>query len=184
MTIGSFSRNCSRTALRRSRSSPRSELDLPRDVSRSPLFDVMLTMQSYRAGGVDPPAGLSVTDFPLNTWATRYDLELYVADVPGGGLAGAFVYNTDLFEWATIRQFAGHLRTLLERVAARPWLRLSQIDLLTSDERQLLIEGRNGTAIDYPGTATLHGEIEVQASTSSTARGCCRSTPGAISAPC
>ena len=153
------------------------ELDLPRDVSRSPLFDVMLTMQNYRAGGVNPPAGLSVANFPLNTWATRYDLELYVADDPSGGLSGLFVYNTDLFEAATIGQFAGHLRTLLEHVAAvpprgdappdtprtGPGSRLSQIGLLTSGERRLVTEGRNDTATEFPGTATLHGEIEVQA---------------------
>ncbi len=146
------------------------ELDLPRDVSRSPLFDVMLTMQSYRAGGIDPPAGLSVANFPLSTWAARYDLELYVADDPGAGLSGLFVYNTDLFEAATIGQFAGHLRTLLEHVAVipprrdDPGSRLSQIGLLTSAERRLVTEDRNDTATDFRGTATLHGEIEVQAS--------------------
>ena len=140
------------------------ELDLPRDVSRTPLFDVLLTMQNYRAGGIDPPTGLSVAAFPLDAWATRYDLELSVADDPGGGLSGLFIYNTDVFEAATISQFAGHLRTLLERVSAQPGLRLSQIDLLTSGERRLVIEGRNDTAVEYPGTATLHGEIEAQAS--------------------
>ncbi|MFC6081926.1 non-ribosomal peptide synthetase/MFS transporter [Sphaerisporangium aureirubrum] len=140
-----------------------SELDLPRDVSRSPLFGVILAMQNYRTGTVDPPAGLTVADFPLDTWATRYDLELYVADDPGGGLSGLFVYNTDLFEAATVERLAGHLRALLERVVARPELRLSQIDLLTDEERRLVVGGWNDTAVTYPGEATLHGPIEEQA---------------------
>ncbi|MEO3811588.1 amino acid adenylation domain-containing protein [Sphaerisporangium sp. B11E5] len=147
-----------------------SELDLPRDVSRSPLFGVILAMQNFRGGAFEPPAGLSVADFPLDAWATRYDLELYVADDPGGGMSGLFVYNTDLFEAATVERLAGHLRTLLERVAARPDLRLSEIDLLTDEERHLVVEGWNATATEYPGAATLHGPIEEQAAR----------TPGAV----
>jgi amino acid adenylation domain-containing protein len=135
-----------------------SELDLPREVSRSPLFGVILSMQTYNAG-VEPPAGLSVADFPVDAWATRYDLELYA----GGDAGGMFVYNTDLFDQGTIERLAGHLAALLERVAARPGLRLSEIDLLTEDERRLVVHAWNDTATEYPGPATLHGIIEEQA---------------------
>ncbi|MGW0801594.1 non-ribosomal peptide synthetase/MFS transporter [Nonomuraea sp. NPDC002799] len=136
-----------------------SELDLPRDVSRSPLFGVILATQSYRDTAVDPPAGLTVADFPVNAWATRYDLELYLGDDAGG----MFVYNTGLFDAATIERLAGHLTLLLERVAARPGLRLSEIDLLTEDERRLVVADWNDTAAAFPGPATLHGQIEAQA---------------------
>ncbi|GAA1621272.1 hypothetical protein GCM10009733_017270 [Nonomuraea maheshkhaliensis] len=136
-----------------------SELDLPRDVSRSPLFGVMFAMQNYRNEAVDPPAGLTVADFPVDAWATRYDLELYVGDDSGG----MFVYNTDLFEPDTVERLAGHLCTLLERVAAGPDVRLSGIDLLGADERRLVLEVWNDTAADFPGDATLHGPIEERA---------------------
>jgi amino acid adenylation domain-containing protein len=139
------------------------ELDLPRDVSRSPLFGVILAMQNYRDRTLDPSAGLTLADFPLDTWATRYDLELYVADDPEGGLSGLFVYNTDLFEAATVERLGGHLRALLERVAASPGLRLSEIELLSGAERRLVVEQWNDTAVEYPGKATLHGPIEAQA---------------------
>ncbi|MEV5330010.1 amino acid adenylation domain-containing protein [Nonomuraea sp. NPDC052634] len=136
-----------------------SELDVPRDVSRSPLFGVMFAMQNYRHEAIDPPAGLTVTDFPVDSWATRYDLELYVGDDSGG----MFVYNTDLFEPDTIERLAGHLCTLLERVAADPGTPLSRIDLLTEDERRQVLHTFNDTAAEYPGPATLHGPIEAQA---------------------
>ncbi|MET8156123.1 MFS transporter [Sphaerisporangium sp. NPDC005289] len=139
------------------------ELDLPRDVSRSPLFGVIFAMQNYRTGAVRPPGGLSVADFPVDAWATRYDLELYLADDSEGGLSGLLVYNTDLFEAATVERLAGHLRTLLERVAARPELPLSRVDLLTEDERRLVVDGWNDTATEYPGDATLHGPIAARA---------------------
>ncbi|TMR36862.1 amino acid adenylation domain-containing protein [Nonomuraea zeae] len=136
-----------------------SELDLPRDVSRSPLFGVILTMQTYGGATVRPPAGLSVADFPVDAWATRYDLELYL----DGDTGGMFVYNTDLFDAGTIERLAGHLGALLERVAARPGMRLSEIDLLTEDERRLVVTTWNDTATRYPGAATLHGRVEAQA---------------------
>ncbi|MGP3963943.1 amino acid adenylation domain-containing protein [Nonomuraea sp. 3N208] len=136
-----------------------SELDLPRDVSRSPLFGVMFAMQNYRNEAIDPPAGLTVADFPVDAWATRYDLELYVGDDSGG----MFIYNTDLFEPDTIERLAGHLRTLLEQVVARPDSRLTRIDLLSEDERRLVVDEWNDTAADFPGEATLHGPVEAQA---------------------
>jgi amino acid adenylation domain-containing protein len=146
------------------------ELTLPRDLSRSPLFDVTLTIRNLRDSNVKPPAGLRVEGFPLDTCAARYDLEVYLADDPNGGLSGLLVYNSGLFEAATMEAMAGHLRALLERVAARPGLRLSEIDLLAPGERRLAVEEWNDTATRYPGPATLHGKIEEQAAR----------TPGAV----
>ena len=130
------------------------ELNLPRDLSRSPLFDVMLSMQNYRTRAIDPPAGLTVADFPRDAWATRYDLEAYVADDPGGGLVGLLVYNTDLFDPATIERLSTDLRTLFERVADQPGLRLSELGVRGADGgaeargrhlREAPPRGRNGT---------------------------------------
>ncbi|GAA3170908.1 condensation domain-containing protein [Nonomuraea salmonea] len=145
-----------------------SELGVPRDVSRSPLFGVMFAMQNYRHEAIDPPAGLTVTDFPVDAWATRYDLELYAGDDSGG----MFVYNTDLFEPDTVERLAGHLCTLLERVAADPGTPLSRIDLLTEDERRQVLHTWNDTATDFPGPATLHGPIEAQAARTPTRSRC------------
>ncbi|MED7924029.1 amino acid adenylation domain-containing protein [Nonomuraea sp. LP-02] len=135
------------------------ELDLPREVSRTPLFGVILAMQNYRGAALDPPAGLSAADFPVRSWATRYDLELYAGDGEGGLL----VHNTDLFDRETAERLTGHLCALLERVAARPDLPLSRIDLMTGEERRLVLEAWNDTAAAYPGPATLHGRVEDQA---------------------
>jgi amino acid adenylation domain-containing protein len=139
------------------------ELTLPRDLSRSPLFDVTLTIQNYRSGGIEPPAGLTLEDFRLDAWAARYDLEAYFGAAPDGGMTGLLVYNTGLFEAATIERLSGHLSRLLERVAGQPGLRLSEIDLLTERERRLVVEAWNDTATRYPGPATLHAAIEERA---------------------
>ncbi|MCK2215701.1 amino acid adenylation domain-containing protein [Actinomadura sp. ATCC 31491] len=135
------------------------ELDLPREVSRPPLFEVLLAVQNYRDGDLVPPAGLSAADFPVSSWSTRYDLELYAGD----GRGGLLVHNTDLFDRETAERLTGHLGTLLARAAARPDLPLSRLDLMTDGERRLVLETWNDTATAYPGPATLHGRFEAQA---------------------
>jgi amino acid adenylation domain-containing protein len=137
------------------------ELDLPRDVSRSPLFGVILTMQNYGDGPIGTPPGLTQEEFPLDSWATRYDLELYVGGDPEG--RGLFIFNTGLFERATIQRLGEHLCALLRGAVADPDLPLSRIDLLTDEERRLVTTGWNDTATVFPGEATLHGPIEAQA---------------------
>jgi len=148
------------------------ELDLPRDTSRPPLFTVIFAMQNYGgdwAGPGGPPAGVTIRPFPITRWATRYDLELYVAE-DAGDLSGMFIYNTDLFDGEAAGRLAAHLEALLRQVAARPGLRLSETDLLTEPERRLVLDEWTATAAEFPRPATLHGPVEIQAAR----------TPGAV----
>jgi non-ribosomal peptide synthetase component F len=50
-------------------------------------------------------------------------------------------YSTDLFDEDRIERLVGHLRTLLEGAAANAELRLAELPLLTSAERQQLLFG-------------------------------------------
>ncbi|MFI7638049.1 amino acid adenylation domain-containing protein [Nonomuraea sp. NPDC049400] len=117
------------------------ELNVAREPSRSPLFQVLLAMQNY--GGEPEPGPLTLEGFEPGVWATRFDLELYT----GGGGSFQFVYNTALFSGERIERMAGHLATLLAGVAADPAARVSELELLTPQERE---ERRrwNDTAVD------------------------------------
>ncbi|GII00831.1 non-ribosomal peptide synthetase/MFS transporter [Planobispora takensis] len=137
------------------------DLNVARDVSRSPLFQVILAMQNYTGEGGDGD-GPGLEGFPLGTWATRFDLELYLSE-DAEGLAGLFVYNTDLFEAATVERLTAHLTALLERVAADPSLRTSALDVLGEEERRLVLTEWNATAVPSPGETTLHALVEAQA---------------------
>ncbi|HEY7485632.1 MAG TPA: amino acid adenylation domain-containing protein [Streptosporangiaceae bacterium] len=140
------------------------ELDLPRDVSRSPLFGVILAMQNYGSGAPNPPPGLTAEGFALGSWVTRYDLELYAVEDADSGLSGLIIYNTDLFEPDTIGRLAAHLDALLREVAAHPDRPLAELDLLTERERRLVLDDWNDTAAALQdAAATLHGLIETQA---------------------
>jgi amino acid adenylation domain-containing protein len=138
-----------------------SELNVPRDVSRSPVFQAVLAVQNYAAAAA-APGPLDVSPFGLRATGTRFDLELFVMEDPSG-LRGAFNYNVDLFDEATIARLGRHLDKLLRAVVADPDAPVSTVDLLEPAERDQVLRGWNDTAADFPADATLPGLIAAQA---------------------
>ncbi|HEX8128485.1 MAG TPA: amino acid adenylation domain-containing protein [Pyrinomonadaceae bacterium] len=135
------------------------ELETERDLSRSPLFQVLFSLENTKArAGAD----LKLTPLRVDTGTAKVDLALYMLDTEQG-LRGAFEYSTDLFEAQTIERMAGHFLTLLEAVVANPDLRLSELPLLTPDEQQQLLVEWNDTVRDYPKDKTIHELFEEQA---------------------
>ncbi|WP_214321296.1 non-ribosomal peptide synthetase/MFS transporter [Nonomuraea sediminis] len=129
-----------------------SELNVPRDVSRSPLSQVLFAMQNY-AGEPD-----GVAAFELRSWATRFDLELYT----GGDGSFLVVYNTALFDRERVERLGGHLATLLAGVVADPDAPVSGIEILTPQERAER-ERWNDTAFDLGPPRCLHEPFEERA---------------------
>ncbi|MFL6127650.1 MAG: amino acid adenylation domain-containing protein, partial [Mycobacteriales bacterium] len=131
------------------------ELKVVRDVSRSPLFQVMAVLQNYEMP--DHPSGSggtggSVAWHPVELPATRFDLELHAYAGPDG-LECKLVYNTALFEPPTVQRLAGHLRTLLADLVARPEAPVGELALLDGGERdRVLVEWATGPAGPVGGT--------------------------------
>ncbi|MFG2608541.1 condensation domain-containing protein, partial [Streptomyces sp. NPDC048514] len=94
------------------------ELRPDRDLSRSPLFQVMFDLE---AGSVAAPrlgaARLLPVEIPFD--ATKYDLMFTFTTDPGR--AGGFVqYRTDLFDEVSVGRLVGRCRSLLGAVVAGP----------------------------------------------------------------
>ena len=119
------------------------DLQPPRDLSRNPLVQVAFQVTATH-GGQLRLGEVAAEPFGGNLGTTRFDLELSVdtAEDPGGGLVGRLVYSTDLFDRVTAERMAGHYRSLLEQVAARPSARLSELALLGEDGLPLSPSGK------------------------------------------
>ncbi|TDC38948.1 amino acid adenylation domain-containing protein [Micromonospora sp. 15K316] len=140
------------------------ELGLPRDVSRSPVFQAMFVLQNYDMGRYAEVPGESDVAFdwtPMELRATRFDFELHTVETLDG-LWGKLVFNTDLFTRETVARMAGRLGALLRAVVAAPDTPISALGLLAPAERELLA-GWNDTAADFPREQTLHAPIEERA---------------------
>jgi len=135
------------------------ELAPERDLSRPPLVQVLLVLHNAPSVPQELP-GLALTVTALETGTAKLDLACAFIETEQG-LAGTFEYSPDLFEAATIERWAGHLTRLLAGAAADPHQRLSELPMLSVEERrQLLVEWNSvGTFTD----STLQGLFEAQA---------------------
>jgi amino acid adenylation domain-containing protein len=137
------------------------ELKPERDLSRTPIFQVMFVLQNAPL----PPLQLSGVRFSYVEFdheASRFDLSLSMME-GDEGLEGSLEYNTGLFDGSTIKRMAEHFKVLLHGMIAHPEREVSGLPLLTgAEERQLLIEW-NQTRNEYRLERCLHQEFEAQA---------------------
>ncbi|RKH39334.1 non-ribosomal peptide synthase/polyketide synthase, partial [Corallococcus sicarius] len=131
-----------------------------RDLSRSPLFQVMFVLDQDALAGVQLP-GLSLKPLSLERDTAKFDLTLALADT-ADGLVGSLEYSTDLFDAATVARLAGHLETLLRGILATPDQHLSRLPLLSEAEQHQLVSEWNDTRLPREAGLTLHGLIEAQ----------------------
>lgn len=130
-----------------------------RDISHSPLFQVMFNLQN--TGAMAPKLmNLELSPFEIDDGTAKFDLTLDLAETVDG-LAGLINYNSDLFEAATIQRMTGHFGQLLAAVTANPAQRISALPLLTPAEEQLQVEW-NRTDKVYPPPHCLHHLFEEQ----------------------
>ncbi|NET07737.1 MAG: amino acid adenylation domain-containing protein [Symploca sp. SIO2B6] len=124
------------------------ELQPERDLSYSPLFQVMFVLQN--APQVDLElSGLTLSFLNSENATAKLDLTLDLQETDSG-LVGAFDYNTDLFDKATMTRMAGHFQSLLAGIVKNPKQRLSELPLLTEAEKHQLLVEWNDTQIEYP----------------------------------
>ncbi len=138
------------------------ELQPERDLSRTPLFQVMLVMQNIpRQAPELARRGLSMRSMKASGGIAKFDLTLFVTEA-SGKLSGALNYNTDLFDDATISCMLGHFRNLLEAIAADPDRRIAALPMLSeAEERRLLVEW-NGGGDEASLDRCLHQLFEAQ----------------------
>jgi amino acid adenylation domain-containing protein len=146
------------------------ELAPPRDLSRSPLFQILFSVHDQAGGPLELAPDLRLSSADVQTGTAKFDLSLACWQEEGGGLAVAAEYSTDLFKAATVRRMLGHFGTLLEAAVADPALRLPDLPLLTESEAAQIADWNGEAHRGNPSVETLHGLFEAQA----------RRTPAAV----
>ncbi|MGW0586754.1 amino acid adenylation domain-containing protein [Streptosporangium sp. NPDC002607] len=135
-----------------------SELNVVRDVSRSPLAQVTFALQNFKAGQED--GRVSYLTLPART--TRFDLGLYLFESPDG-LVGHLSYSTALFDPETVELLAARFETLLRSIVADPGARVGELSLLGDDERDRVLGFGAGPALRPSGHDLLHDLLTAQA---------------------
>ncbi|NET39957.1 MAG: non-ribosomal peptide synthetase, partial [Cyanothece sp. SIO1E1] len=87
-------------------------LQLERNLSHHPLFQVMFTLQHTPMADLHLP-GLTVSALDESNRAAKFDLSCLAWEIEAG-LEGLLEYNADLFEAATIARMGQHFQSLIE----------------------------------------------------------------------
>jgi amino acid adenylation domain-containing protein len=136
------------------------ELQPERLTSHSPLYQVMFELQNAPLGGLELP-GVSLELMAAENATAKFDLTLNLQEV-GEVIGGSLGYSTDLFEAETIGRLISHFLTLLEDASEHPDRRVSELEMLSVEERAQLAHLWNDTQSIYPQNVLVHELFELQ----------------------
>jgi amino acid adenylation domain-containing protein len=131
------------------------ELQPRRDLSVTPLFQVVFDMDP--ASRVEPLelADLEITPVPLSRRTAKFDLNLTLGE-RGEGLEVVAEYSADILDAATVDRLLGHFENLLRSLVAGPEERIGALALLGEAETfQLLHELQGPERPGYPLEETV-----------------------------
>ncbi|HEX7186575.1 MAG TPA: amino acid adenylation domain-containing protein, partial [Thermoanaerobaculia bacterium] len=137
-----------------------------RDLSRSPLFQVMLAVEESPARA-PRLAGLEAEPVAIHNGTAKFEITLHLSS-SGDGLAGGMEVDSDLFDAATAERMLGHLASLLAAAAADPAAGVRELPLLGESESRQLLEWGGGPGDDTAGSPVflLHERFAWQAARS------------------
>jgi hypothetical protein len=138
------------------------DLNVKRDSSRNPLFDVMLSFQNGDEPVLAIPE-LQVSRYPINQTVSKFDITLTVTD-SGNVIHCVVEYATELFKENSIRRFIQYFKNILSSAIVDSAVAISSIELIPELEKIQLLHEFNDTALDYQRDTTIVSLFEAQAS--------------------
>ncbi|MCW3463983.1 non-ribosomal peptide synthase/polyketide synthase [Chitinophaga nivalis] len=133
-----------------------------RDLSYSPLFQVIFTLQNIPAIPALRLGEVELSREPVDFTTAQVDLNFTLEETPAG-LTGSVEYCTDLFHADTIQRMIGHYEQLLQAIVAAPAMEIGALPMLRSTEITQLLETFNQTATAYPADKSITELFDAQA---------------------
>jgi natural product biosynthesis luciferase-like monooxygenase protein len=137
------------------------ELQVERDTSRNPLFDVAFAYQNMNMEAL-AISGLTLTPYDKGHTVAKFDLSLEVLE-SNDKLQLNFEYSQVLFKRSTAERFVNYFRKILSTVVNDPHVLLSDIEMLPAQEKNRLLFEFNDTDGDYQKETTVVSLFEKQA---------------------
>lgn len=131
------------------------DLDLRRDMSRNPLFDVSF---SYQDNGNKEMTmnGVNFELFEPELKISKFDLSLDIIE-DKNGMGMRFEYATHLFIEDRIQQFSNHFVNLISAILTDSNQKIGLLNYLSKKEKNFLLTQASGSEIEYP----KHSVIEL-----------------------
>src|SRR6185369_7332484 len=137
------------------------ELKPVQDPSRNPIAQVAFLYLDFPEATAMQFLGLTANHIDIDNGASRFDITLAMTETPDG-FTVSIEYIRDIFEHERMERMAQHLKTLLASIIANPDAHLSDLSILTLEERRQL-EHWNDTAHQFSSNLLVHQLFEQQA---------------------
>src|SRR5579872_345570 len=134
------------------------ELRPQRDLTRSPLFQVMFALESSKSV---QSATRDVFYSVFNESIAKYDLTFNAAELEQGILC-SFEYDSSLFEASSIRRMMGNFEVLLNSAVQDVGRPVSELALLKPEEQRQLVAEWNRTQTTSATSECVHQLFEAQ----------------------
>ncbi|MCU0287656.1 MAG: amino acid adenylation domain-containing protein, partial [Acidobacteria bacterium] len=136
------------------------KLAASRDTGRNPLFDVMFGFQNMDIPGIEIP-GLKFEPYPFEIKTTKFDMVFNGVEL-NPGILFSVEYSIDLFNRETIERLINYFNRVMVSVSTNPGQWIADIEIITDDEKQEILNRFNDTGVDYPKGKTVVSLFEEQ----------------------
>jgi len=141
------------------------ELALRRDMSRNPLFEVMVVLQNnetHRKGDRQQLGDLIVSEYEgVEHVLSKFDLSFDFAEA-GDEIISRIEYNSDIYTKKTVERLGDHLGKLIKLFTEQSSAPVNSLNYMSDgDLHQVLVEF-NDTTIAYPDELTIIHLFEEQ----------------------
>ncbi|GGA93520.1 non-ribosomal peptide synthetase [Puia dinghuensis] len=115
------------------------QLQVKRDLSRAPLFDVLIGLQNFndtiqRTGPLKLfTNNFRVKDLQVDKQTSIYDLNFMFRE-QGGSLYLSLRFNTDIYTDQDIHRMVGHFRAIADSLLSKPYAHLSKAEYLSATD--------------------------------------------------
>ncbi|SDD79109.1 non-ribosomal peptide synthase domain TIGR01720/amino acid adenylation domain-containing protein [Paenibacillus sp. CF095] len=110
------------------------KLQVPRDQSRNPVFDVMFALET-KEDNVQSFGDIQIESYPETHAVSQFDLTLVIS-LLDEGMNGQFEYATKLFTRNLIDNFAQDLLVIITQIGEQPSVLLKDISLNDQSEQE------------------------------------------------
>ncbi|MBX3253274.1 MAG: amino acid adenylation domain-containing protein [Chitinophagaceae bacterium] len=134
------------------------ELNIERDISRNPLFDVVVVLQNTEK--IDVEKDLNVENLVIKEYHgyeqlfSKFDL-IFTFEESEDQLVVKVDYNIDIFHESSVKRMMDHLLRLMDSVVRSPSESISQLEFLSKTEIHQILNDFNDSLTAYPSYQSI-----------------------------